>query len=80
MYSHIGFVCFDFDSGSYYVEQFDELPRPLLMSDAEFGRLFNCSHLLSYDLFLDPFILDGFMQGVSIEALLKLDVLRYFAS
>lgn len=80
IYSHIGFVSFDFDSGTYYVEQFDVLPRPLLMSDAEFGRLFNCSHLLSYDLFLDPFILDGFMQGASIEALLKLDVLRYLAS
>lgn len=80
VYSHIGFISFDFDSGSYYVDQFDELPRPLLMSDAEFGRLFNCSHLLSYDLFLDPFILDGFMQGASIESLLKLDVLRYLAS
>lgn len=80
LFSHIGLVSFDFDSGLYYVEQFDELPRPLLMSDVEFGRLFNCSHLLSYDLFLDPFILDGFMQGASIEALLKLDVLRYLAS
>lgn len=80
VYSHIAYVRFDFDYDEYYVEDLSSLPVPLYMNDSEFARLFRCSHLLSYDLFLQPSILHAFMLGGSIESILKIDILKHLAS
>lgn len=82
IYTHIAFVSFNFDDddGYYYCADIRQMPRSLILGDADIGRLYNCSHLLSYDLFLNYAVLEGFMQGLSIDSLLKLDMLRYFAS
>lgn len=82
IYTHIALVSFNFDDddGYYFCSDLQCMPRSLILGDADIGRLYNCSHLLSYDLFLNYAVLEGFMQGVSIESLLKIDMLRHFAS
>lgn len=82
VYTHIAYVKFNFDDddGYYYCHEIKQMPVPLLLGDADIGRLYNCSHLLSYQMFLDTFILQGFMEGLSIDTLLHADYLKHIAS
>lgn len=67
IYSHIAVVNFDFDYDDYFVYELEKLPVLLPLDDRMLGRLFNCSHLLSYSYFLDKNFLSNFLNDIPIN-------------